>query len=194
MQGEASSLYFETGALRRDVVFRGALVPFHSLKAARNDVNKATAVSKANERIDVRQLLRGEGPFGANEAELLLRALSGPQLSDARQEIQALLVEIASASRPSGASLLRAGISAYLLGQHAQAAEFFSRTSQDAVADYFHALTLSAMERHAEAEKKFAEAGKHGYDAVECTLRRAGEIRAQGRLDDAEATLRSVVT
>jgi len=157
-------------------------------------VNKATAVSKSIERIDVRQLLREEGHFGVAEAELLLRALSGPQLSDARQEIQALLVETASASRPSNASLLRAGVGAYLLGQLTQAETCFSRTSEDGVADYYHALTLSAMERHAEAEKKFAEAGKHGHDAVECTLRRAGEIRAQGRLDDAEATLRSVVT
>lgn len=149
---------------------------------------------KPPERVDVREILRGDKAFGASDAESLLRAIAGPQLAEARLEIQSLGAEVAAASNPSPAQLVRAGVSAYLLGQHQHAHEWLSRVSGDPVACYYHALTLSAMERHDEAEQKFAEAGKQGFDAVECTLRRAGEVRAQGRLEDAEATLRSVVS
>jgi len=157
-------------------------------------VTKGTTILKAQERVDVRQLLRGEGSFGAAEVESLLRALSGPQLAETRQEIQALLSETVASSRPSNAQLVRAGVGAYFLGLHAQADECLSRASGDAIGSFHHALALAALERHDDADKKFAEAAKNGFDAVECALRRAGEIRAQGRLDDAEATLRGVVS
>ncbi len=157
-------------------------------------MTKAATMAKPNERVEVRELLRSEGPFGASEAESLLRALSGQQLSEARQEIQSLVSECEASSKASDAQLLRAGIGLYLLGQHGRADALLSRVSGNGVASYFDALCLSAQERHAEAENKFAEAGKQGYDPIECTLRRAGEIRAQGRLDDAESVLRSVVS
>lgn len=101
---------------------------------------------------------------------------------------------MSAAASPTTQQLVRAGVSAYLMGQHQRANDWLGRASTDPVAAYYHALTMSATEKHAEAEKKFAEAGKLGYDPVECTLRRAGEIRAQGRLEDADATLRSVVS
>ncbi|MGE3313762.1 MAG: DNA-directed RNA polymerase subunit alpha C-terminal domain-containing protein [Planctomycetaceae bacterium] len=149
---------------------------------------------KPPERIDVRDLLHGNRPFGPSDADALTRAIAGPQLSETRQEVQSLASEISASGNPAPAQLVRAGVAAYILGQHQHATEWLSRVPSDPVAAYYLALTLSATEQHAEAEKKFAEAGKIGYDAVECTLRRAGEIRAQGRLEDAEATLRSVVS
>ena len=91
----------------------------------------------------------------------------------------------------SGQTLLRLGVVLYLLGRHTKAMEYLSRVPDDATASFFRAQVLTALEQHEEAQQKFEEAAQLGYDAVDCTLRRAGAIRALGRLDEAESMLRS---
>ena len=152
----------------------------------------AKGFSTVKEPVNVRQLLSEDSPFGAAEIELLAEAVSGPQIGEVRQEIGVLRSNVEESEHASSQSLLRIGMGLYLLGWHESAESYLVRVTDDAGGSFYHALVLTALERHAEAEQKLGEAAKLGYDAVECTLRRAGAIRALGRLDEAESLLRSV--
>lgn len=144
------------------------------------------------ENPNVRSLLRERSTLTIADVRSLERALGGPHLSDARQEIMSLQAEVTMTGSNDPGLLQRAGIGAYLLGQHAKADEHLAKLKNDPLGIYYHAVTLSSLGRHDEAEKRFEEADKLGYDHVDCTLHRAGEIRAQGRLEEAEKTVRSV--
>ncbi len=147
---------------------------------------------KLAEPVNVRQLLTEDSPFGPAEIELLEAATGTPQVVELRHKVGLLQSEVDAAGSASSQTLLRLGIGLYLLGRHELAEGYLTRVTDDATGSFHHALVLTALERHAEAQQKFEEASKLGYDAVECTLRRAGAIRALGRLDEAESLLRSV--
>jgi DNA-directed RNA polymerase subunit alpha len=156
-------------------------------------VSKPAPDARTHERVDIKALVRKEGSFTAEDAALLEELLSTSQVSEIRQEFLALQREANAAARPSSAVLTRLGIGLYLLGHALQAEQTLARVSGDPVVTYYRALALSSLERHEEAQERFAEASKLGYDKIECTMRRAGEVRAAGRLQDAESLLRSVV-
>ena len=121
---------------------------------------------------------------------LLERLLATPQVGEVRQEFLALQREASSGGiKPSTPLYARLGIGLYLLGHAREAEMTLSRVTGDAVAAFYRGLALGSLEKHAEAAERFAEAGKLGYDRVECAMRRAGEIRAQGQLAEAEALL-----
>lgn len=141
--------------------------------------------------IDIRSLVRDHDPFGPEQIKGLEKATRGPQVSDVRREISALQAEVESGSRSTPASYLAAGIGSYLLGQHERADAYLSR-AKEGTANYYRGLALTALGRFAEAEKQFDAAEKAGHDPVDAVLRQAGAIREQGRLDEAEAKLRSV--
>jgi DNA-directed RNA polymerase subunit alpha len=144
------------------------------------------------EPVNVRELLREDETLPGGDVEMLEQMISGPQVSEVRQELASLQAEIESGGKVSDDLLVRAGIASYVLGQHTRADQYLSRVSGNAVASFYHGLVLTSLDRHAEAEQKFQEAAKLGHDKVDCTLRRAGAVRAQGRLDEAEQVVRSV--
>ncbi len=144
--------------------------------------------------INLRELLRETSDFGREQVKLLENAMSGAQVSEARQEIEALRANVDASETPSSAETMRVGIGLHLLGLHADAERYLSYVSEDPIASFHHAQVLMACGRFGESEKKFEEAGKLGYDSVECTLLRAGAIRQDGRLEDAEALLRSTAS
>ena len=140
------------------------------------------------EPIDVRDVLQNRPSFGADEVKLLERALASGHLADIRQQL-AELKSKADKGDSSKRNFEALGITSYLLGRHEAACDYLSRVPADGTAIYFHARALLALERFDEAAAKFEEAGKHGYDAVHCTLCRAGATRLAGRIDEAEQIL-----
>ena len=124
----------------------------------------------------------------ADEFSQLRRAIASDQVATTRQEIETLLREVESGGASSQA--VRAGIGAYLLAQHAVAERLLSGASGDGVALYVLGMVCLSLEKWKDAENHFAAASKAGYDPVECTMKRAGAIRLQGRLEDAEAALK----
>jgi DNA-directed RNA polymerase subunit alpha len=83
-------------------------------------------------------------------------------------------------------------VGAYLLARQTQADKILAGVTRDGVAMFIHGQCLTSLHRPAEAADRFEQAGKAGYDPVGCALRRAGAIRASGKIDDAEKLLRSV--
>jgi DNA-directed RNA polymerase subunit alpha len=132
------------------------------------------------------EALKSPGAFGTEEVKRLLIAASGPGAADLRRAVDQLISE--SASNP--ALKARAGIGQYMLGQHRRAVETLEGT-KDGAGRYYMAQAYSTMGNHERAAKEFEEAGKLGFSPIECTLRRAGEIRQLGRLEEAEKLIRS---
>jgi DNA-directed RNA polymerase subunit alpha len=157
-------------------------------------VLKNGSPEKPPERIDVKSLVHRESAFSLDDARLLERILATPQVGEVRQEFLTLQREASASGKPPMPLLARLGVGLYLLGHPREAESYLSHVTGDAVASFYRGLALSSLEQHQEAADRFAEAGKLGYDRVECTMRRAGEIRALGKIPDAEALLRSVVS
>jgi DNA-directed RNA polymerase subunit alpha len=145
-------------------------------------------VLKTMEPVNIRAILSNKGHVTADELAQMRRAIASDQVVQARVEIDALLRDVEGGG--AAGSTVRAGIGAYLLGQHAIAERLLASAGDDGTALYVLALTLLSLNKYEEAEEKFTAAAKAGYDPVECTLKRAGAQRQQGKLDLAEATLK----
>jgi DNA-directed RNA polymerase subunit alpha len=148
---------------------------------------------KIAEPVDFKGLIHKTAPYSVDDVRQLERLLATPTLPEVRQEFLALQREATSGGKPPQPLLARLGVGLYLLGHPREAERALAGVSGDAVAAFYHGLALSALDRHADADSRFAEAAKLGYDKVESTMRRAGELRADAKLDEAEAMLRSVV-
>ncbi len=146
-------------------------------------------MSKTTEPVNVKSLIQASGPLSAEELAEFRRAIASDQVAAARVEIEALIREVDGSTKSTGHSV-RAGVGAHLLGQHVIAERLLSGASGDPVAAYVHGLVLLSLDRPKEAEAKFAAAAKAGYDTVECTLKRAGALRVQAKLDEAEQALK----
>lgn len=142
--------------------------------------------------VNVHEVLRERSRFGLEETKLLTQAVASRQFPETRQEIDSAIVEAQESDHPQEEQLAKAGIGAYLMARHQVADKFLSRLTSHAPGLFHHGLALQALDRQAEAEVKFEAAASHGYDSVECTLRRVGAIRQQDRVDDAEKLLRSI--
>jgi DNA-directed RNA polymerase subunit alpha len=154
---------------------------------------RAESGPSPGEPVNLKAVLQNRTAMQTEELTQMRKAIASDQVAAARIEIEALIRSAEAAGTPIG-QITRAGVGAYLLGHHKVADRLLSNVSNDAVGAYVHALALLSLDRPKEAEAKFAAAGKAGYDAIDCTLKRAGAVRMQGRVDDAEAVLRSTGT
>ena len=147
-------------------------------------------IASVKESVNVADILQGTGSIGAEDVRQLEEALVYGQCTELRQATSALQEEIEEGEKGKG-KLLRAGVALFLLGEHTAAEPVLARVSGDGLADFYHGQVLLALGRNPEAAKAFEQAAKHGYDAVQCLLHRAGAVRAQGHVDQAEALLKS---
>ena len=143
---------------------------------------------KTAEPVNVRGILQSKGFMTAEEFSQLRRAVASEQVVASRQEIETLLREVEAGTASSQA--VRAGIGAYLLAQHPIAERLLSGAGSDGVALYVLGMVYLSLERWKDAEAKFSAAAKAGYDNVECVMKKAGAIRMEGRLEEAESTLK----
>jgi DNA-directed RNA polymerase subunit alpha len=143
-----------------------------------------------SDAIDVRALLHDSPSFGQPEAEQLRSALTPAHIAEVRRALDDLSRKV-SGGNASPRDRLALGTASYFLGRHREATDALEGLNGDGLAAYVRGQACVALERYAEAERLFEQAAKHGYDSVPCTLARAGAIRLQGRLDDAEQLLRS---
>jgi DNA-directed RNA polymerase subunit alpha len=153
-------------------------------------IASASVSSGTKEVSNITELLNGTGPFGADEVHKLEDALIWGQSTEFRQVTNGLQAEIDEGEKGKG-KLIRAGIALYLLGDHAAAEPILAKLSGDGLAEFHHGQVLQALGRNAEASKVFEQAAKHGYDAVQCLLHRAGVVRAMGQVSQAEEFLKT---
>lgn len=167
---------------------RSAAAPFRT-PCSPFRIPKGDTLVVVAEAVNVREILLDSSSFGQDKIERLERAIAGPQASEVRQHLRELQTRIEQ-GESSEPALLAAGVTAYYMGRHEAANRFLSQFSGNALAEFYHAQVLMALERYQEAAEKYEQAAKLGYDAVTCALLRAGAVRLMGRLDEAEELLR----
>ena len=140
---------------------------------------------------DIGVLLESSSELAQSDVAVLEEVLGTPHLDEMNQKFADLRTEV-QAGGSSKPKLQRAGVIAYLLGRHIEAESFLDQLGSDGVGNFYLGLARSAIGRHGEAAVAFQTAAKSGYDPIACTLREAGSVRSQGRLDEAEKMLRSV--
>ena len=141
--------------------------------------------------VNVKDLLEASGPVTADQFNQLERAVCSPQLTEVRQTVGELTRRFESGEK-SESLMARAGVGAYLLARQTTADKLLAGVTSDGVAMFVHGQCLTSLNRAADAADRFEQAGKAGYDPIGCALRRAGAVRASGKVDDAEKLLRSV--
>lgn len=141
--------------------------------------------------VNVKDILDSEGLLTLDQLQTLELAAASSQLTEMRQYVGDLTRRVETGERAEHV-VARAGVGSYLLSRQGQADRLLANVTKDGVAMYVHGQCLTSLNRPEEAAAKFDLAAKAGIDPVGCTLRRAGAIRAAGRVDEAERLLRSV--
>lgn len=141
------------------------------------------------EAVNVRELLLADSEFGSDEIEIVKKAVSGPQIADARQCLTELQQRL-DGGDSSKRNRMAFGIGSYMLGRHQAAVRSLAEVKANGLADYYHARALMALQRYEDAADRYRQAADNGYDAVQCKLELAGAIRQAGRIEEAEQLLR----
>jgi DNA-directed RNA polymerase subunit alpha len=152
-------------------------------------IQRGIAPLASAEPIDARALIFSSSEFGPQEVAMLRQSMSGDGLSTVRQAFGELRDQVEDPSPPQK-TLLVAGVVAYLLGQQHLALKYLSGVSGSGIADYYRGLVLLGQQQYPEAAQAFEDAGKAGYDPIQCRLCRAGAIRLSGKIEEAERLLR----
>lgn len=132
------------------------------------------------------EALKNPSTLSVEDLRQTMASAAGPAAAEFRRAVEQIVSE--SAGDPSLKP--RAGIGLFLLGQHQRCVDMLADT-KDGLARYYLAQALSTLGRYEQSAKEFGEAGKLGFNPIECTLRRAGEVRQSGQLDEAEKIIRS---
>ncbi|MFO1094991.1 MAG: DNA-directed RNA polymerase subunit alpha C-terminal domain-containing protein [Planctomycetaceae bacterium] len=132
------------------------------------------------------ETLKSPSALSAEDIKRMMASASGPGAAEFRRAVEQVIAE--SGANPSLRS--RAGIGLFLLGQHHRAVDMLSG-AKEGIGRYYLAQALSTLGEHEKSAKEFEEGGKLGFSPIECTLRRAGELRQLGKLDEAEKLIRS---
>ena len=136
---------------------------------------------------DVRQLLRNDPMLLMPDVTLPRKLSIGSRSSEFRREATGLIDD----ANTDPALSTRAGVVAYLLARHQRAVDLLEH-AEGGPAAYFRGLALLSLDRLPEAEAAFAAAEQAGFDKPAAVLKRAEAIRRQGRVEEAETTIRSV--
>jgi len=129
----------------------------------------------------------GGSSFGATEiAELERSVSSNPR--EVRVKANELRDKLAGGGG-SSRDFAILGAALHFLANHSEAAEWFSQVDGNGIADFYRGNALCSCGRYGEAEEAYLEADRNGFDAVQAILSRAGAIRLDGRIDEAEKLL-----
>jgi len=149
-------------------------------------ISPAQTAPTAVKSINFLEMLKGSTALGVEDIRRMHLGATGSGAAEFRRAVE----QIVSESNSNPALRSRAGIGLYLLGQHRRAVDMLTGI-KDGLGRYYLAQAHSTLGEHDKSAKEFEEAGKLGFMPIECTLRRAGELRQLGNLDEAEKLIRS---
>ncbi|MFM8985596.1 MAG: DNA-directed RNA polymerase subunit alpha C-terminal domain-containing protein [Planctomycetia bacterium] len=138
-------------------------------------------------RLDIRDLITGNTPFGPKEIRRLVEALAGDVA--AHRELRAAVKELEEQGDRSPAASVKLGVCQQLLGRAREALDTLKSGDGGAVALFYQGLAHAAHEAHDKAREAFEAARKAGYDASACLAGITESLRATGRMEEARKEL-----
>ena len=136
---------------------------------------------------DIKQAVLWNGTFGPQEIQQIAQAIVS-EFSQYRL-LRDAVGELESREDPSPASMVRLGVCLYLLGRSNRALDALKKGDGGALAHFYAAKALFALERYEEAAQSWLAARQAGYRADDCALGRAEAMRYAGKGADALAIL-----
>jgi DNA-directed RNA polymerase subunit alpha len=140
----------------------------------------------AIQTFDFAGTLRSTTPFTQDEIRRMMGAAVGAGAGEFRRSVEQVVGEVQS----NPGLKVRAGIGLFFLGQRQRAVEMLEGC-REGIGRFYRAQALSTLKQYEAAAAEFEQAAKLGYSPTECTLRRAGELRKLGQLQEAESLIRS---
>lgn len=133
--------------------------------------------------LDMRDMVVSNHSFGPSEIRQICNTISEDysQLGILRDAVN----ELAQHSERSPAQSVRLGVSQYLLGKFAEAAQTLAHADGGALALFYLGRTKFQLGQYADALAYFASAKSAGYDADQCQIASAEVLRYQGKLQEA---------
>ena len=120
----------------------------------------------ATARLDVRDLITGNGPFGPAEIRRLVESLGTDPA--AHRDLRAAVKELESHADRSPAASVKLGVCQHLLGRAREALDTLRSGDGGALALFYQGLAHAAHDAHDKAREAFEAARKAGYDASAC--------------------------
>ena len=144
-----------------------------------------------DEPVNAFELLTSAPSFGSDDLTDLQRAVaSSPR--DVRVGCTSLRERVDGGSG-SDKDALVLGIALHLLSDHKGAVTYLGRVTGNGLASFYRGQSLVALERYDDAIEAFTEsAGDGSVDPIDSTLQKAGAVRLNGRIDEAEALIKEV--
>lgn len=136
---------------------------------------------------DIKQVVLWNGTFGPQEIQQIVQSIAGDFLQ--YRLLRDAVGELESREDQSPASMVRLGVCFYLLGRYNRALEALRKGDGGALAHFYTAKALFALERYEEAAQSYLAARQAGYGADECVLGRAEALRYAGRAAEALSLL-----
>lgn len=134
-------------------------------------------------RLDVREMITGNGPFGPTEIRRLVDGLGADP--GVHRDLRAAVRELESHTDRSPATAVKLGVCQYLLGRGQEALDTLRTGDGGALALFYQALAHVAQQAHDKARESFEAARKAGYDAGSCAAGIAEALRASGKSQEA---------
>src|SRR3990172_7670678 len=137
--------------------------------------------------LDLKQLVLSNASFGPQEVQRMVGAIAG-DFSHYRT-LREAVGQLETEEDQSPASNVRLGVCLYLLGRYARAVDVLRRGDGGALAHFYRAKSLFALEDYQAALESYDAAKQAGYDAHQCALGRAEALRYAGNAAAALAAL-----
>jgi DNA-directed RNA polymerase subunit alpha len=139
---------------------------------------------------DLKQLVLFNGTFGPREIEHIVQSISA-DFSQYRV-LRDAVAELEAREDQSPASNVRLGVCLYILGRFNRAMDILRKGDGGALAHFYLAKCLFALENYLGAIEEYQLAKQAGYHADDCALGRAEALRYAGRPVEALQVLDSL--
>lgn len=139
---------------------------------------------------DLKQVVLWNGTFGPKEIQQITSTIS-KDLSNYRV-LRDAVAELEAREDPSPATNVRRGVCLYLLGRYQRALEVLRKGDGGALAHFYIAKCLFALEQYQAAAEAYQTARQAGYNPDDCALGRAEALRYAGDAEGALAILDSL--
>lgn len=149
----------------------------------------ATPLTSGTVSVSMDHFLREQPLPRRNDFLDYWRATAGSNADEFRDVARKLLEAARDNSSPE--LHVRAGLVAYLLGDHDAALAHLKSAGDDPTALFLKGLTLLTLDQLDEARTAFAQAANAGFDRADAVLKQAEATRRMGNLEEAEQLVRS---